>query len=61
MDKVMIRMDIRPKHGEVRRAATELGVSTTAILRYLKGEKHVLGAAHRARISVRYPRFTKKG
>ena len=53
MAKVVINMELKPRYGDVKRAAKELGVTSTAVRRYVSGERTALGAAHRSRIVFR--------
>lgn len=52
-DKVIINMELRPRFGDVKRAAEELGVTRTAVRLYLSGSKEGLGRAKRERIVIR--------
>ena len=43
MEKVIINMELRPRFGDVKKAAVQLGVSRTAVRMYLGGAKASLG------------------
>ena len=52
-NKVVINMEMRPRFGDVKRAADELGVTRTAVRLYLAGSKSGLGREKRERIVIR--------
>lgn len=52
-NKVIINMEMRPRFGDVKRAADELGVTRTAVRLYLAGSKSGLGREKRERIVIK--------
>ena len=55
---VTIRMESRPRYGDLEQAAKVLGRSPKTLSRYLRGEEKIFGKAIRDRIHVVYE---KKG
>ena len=53
MEKVIITMELRPRFGDVKKAAVQLGVSRTAVRMYLGGAKASLGREKAERIVIR--------
>ena len=53
MEKVIINMELRPRFGDVKKAAVQLGVSRTAVWMYLGGAKASLGREKAERIVIR--------
>ena len=53
MEKVIINMELRPRFGDVKKAAVQLGVSRTAVRMYLGGAQASLGREKAERIVIR--------
>ena len=53
MEKVIINMELRPRFGDVKKAAVQLGVSRTAVRMYLGGAKGSRGREKAERIVMR--------
>lgn len=53
MTKVVINMELRPRRGDISRASTALGVSGTALRKYLSGERTAIGRGKRERIVIK--------
>lgn len=51
---VTIRMESRPRYGDLEAAAKALGRSPKTLSRYLRGEKKIFGKAIRERIRLVY-------
>ncbi len=57
---VTIRMESRPRYGDLEQAAKVLGRSPKTLSRYLRGEKKIFGKAIRDRIHVVYEKKNAK-
>lgn len=55
MPKIIINMEYSPKHGDLKKAASALGLrSTTSLRQYIGGKTDAIGKAKRSRIVIRY-------
>lgn len=53
MTKVVINMELRPRRGDISRASKALGVSGTALRKYISGERTAIGRGKRERIVIK--------